>query len=201
MKHFKSAHHEAAASAIAFIATWFGQASTAVGLAKNAIMLDPSNDLVLKKQLNIAIANIGQARQQIDKLFGEFRQDGGPTEAKDVDSIVEDLIDTDLLKLGSPALDMVMNKGLDVAFSKLDTLANIVTGTLESARDNFTPDGTDSYLSYTVPIEDAVSDMSNYVRDLHVVIAATWRDHVNLPGFAIKTDGTAAEQRASAVAA
>ncbi len=194
MKHFKSAHHATAASNIVMIATSLGLAANAVGFAVNAIMLDPNDDQTFKLQINAAIDNVDLARQSIELVFNEFRQDGGPTEAKDVDHIVTKLVDAGYLKADSQAVNTVMMKGLDAAFSKLDTLINNTTDKLALARDSFTTDGTDSYLGYTVPVQATVDDMMTFLRDLQVIIAATWRDHQKQPSFVI-TDLMPAEAK------
>lgn len=187
MKHFKVAHHAIAASSIATIAISLGLAATATGQAVNSIMLSTDKDKTsnFDKLFTDAIENITQARTTIEQTFADFRKDGGATEAKNVDHVIDELVAGGYVQPGSPAVATVMKQGLDAAFSKLDLLADTAVTKLTKARDSIKVDGSDSYLGYTVTAQTAMDDMMSYARELQVIISATWRDHNQMKSFVI----------------
>ncbi len=176
MKHFQIGHHKAAVSSIAVIAVSLSLAATAAGQGTTAIMMQPADDQSFSKLYSDAIDNIGQARQTVEQLFTDFRNNGGATEAKDFDHVLGELISAGYMRADSTAINIVTQKGLDAAFSRLDALADAAVDKLTWARDNILPNGTDAYLGYTAPAQAAVDDMMKFARDLHLVISATWRD-------------------------
>lgn len=188
MKHFKVAHHAIAATSIAAIVISLGLAATATGQAVNSIMLSTDKDKTpnFGKLFTDAIENIDQARATIEQTFAEFRNDdGGATEAKDVDHVIDKLVAGGYLRANSLVVDTVMKQGLDDAFSKLDLLADAAVAKLTWARDSIKVDDSDTYLGYTVPAQTAIDDMMSYARELQVVVSATWREHNQQPSFVI----------------
>lgn len=203
MKHFKVAHHAIANTSIAAIALSLGLAATAAGQAVNSIMLstDKNKTPDFGKQFTDSIENIARARATIEKTFTDFRnEDGGATEAKDVDHVIDQLVAGGYLQPNSTVVEMVMKRGLDAAFSKLDLLADAAMAKLTSARDSIQVDDNDTYLGYTVPAQNAVDNMMSYVRELQVIVSATWRDHTKLTSF-IVTDSSAPIEAKQTVAA
>lgn len=201
MKHFKVAHHAIAASSIATIAISLGLAATATGQAVSSIMLSTDKDKTSNfgKLFTDAIENITQARSTIEQTFADFRKDGGATEAKNVDHVINGLVAGGYVQPNSPAVGTVMKQGLDSAFSKLDLLADAAVTKLTKARDSIKVDGSDTYLGYTVTVQTAIDDMMSYARELQVIISATWRDHNQMKSFVI-TDSMSAETKKAAAA-
>jgi hypothetical protein len=201
MKHFQIAHHTIAVASIATIVTSLGLAVTATGQAVNSIMLstDKGKTSDFGKLFTDAIENIVQARLTIEQTFANFRNDGGATEAKNVDHIIDQLVTGGYLQPNSPVVDTVMKQGLETAFSKLDRLADTAVAKLNWARNAIKVNDSDTYLGHTVPTQIAIDNMMSYARELQVIVSSTWRDHNQQPSFVI-TDQTPVEAKKTVAA-
>lgn len=196
MKHFKVAHHKIAVASIGAIVISLGLAATATGQAVNSIMLNNDKTTDFGMLFTDAIDNIVQARTAVEQTFAEFRKDdGGATEAKDVDHVIDSLVEAGYVQQDSQAVSLMLQKGLDAAFSRLDILADMAVDRLTSARDNMPVDNTDSYLGYTMPAQKAIDDMMQFARELQIIVSATWRDHNNQPSFVVATTGPLTEAK------
>lgn len=197
MKHFNARRHAIAFGAMPTIAATLMFASSSISAAVGTLtQQSQANQSKFDQQgFHDAIDHLNQTRQLIGQVKTNIdSEDADPVEAKDIDRVITALIDNNYLDSTSPVIDMLKTQDLGQVLDSLDKQVEDVTGTIMYARDTISMDGTDSYLGYTVPMQQKVTDLISFGQDLQLIVAATWREHNNQPSFVI-TDLVPAEAK------
>jgi hypothetical protein len=203
MKRFNPVSHAIVASSISAIAISISLAANSAGQAMTGVMQNAANgtSFDFNQLFTDAIDNVGQARAAIERTLTELQdKDDGVIEAKDVDHVIAELVANDYLKTDSQAIAMILTQDIDAALSHLDDKASAVIDNITWARDSISVDNTDSYLGYTVPVQNSVDDMKSLAQDLQIIVSATWRDHNDQPSFVVATTGPLTEAKVAVAA-
>jgi hypothetical protein len=188
MMHFTARRHAIVFGAMPAITAALLLAQSNASAAVAVVMQQsqakqPELDL---QRFHNAIDHLNQTRQLISQAMSDIdSEDAGPVEAKDIDRVIMTLIDNNYLAATSPIIDQLKTQDLGQVLDSLDQMVADVTGTIMWARDFISMDGTDSHLGHTELMQQKVTDLVKFGRNLNLIVAATWRDHNNQPSFVI----------------
>ena len=206
MNHLNKARHQIAMTALPCISivASLAASSALLGLA-NIMKASQDSDGApdFREPLNDAIDHLNAMRAKIDIAVSLLESDDatGPIELKDLSDVLTGLIAINYLTVDSLVADHLDKQGLVTAFKNLYLLVEASIVMLMETRDNVIVDSTDSYLGHTALLSIAMTAMSSYQSDFHVIIGAAWREHNNDDSFVLKLPAYADHKPKQAVVA